>query len=237
NLIFNAVDAMPEGGTLSLRTLGIGDPPTHVAIDVIDTGIGMDEATRRRCFEPFYTTKGERGSGLGMAMVYGAIKRHSAEIAIDSAPNVGTSVRLIFLAHTAMPVPEKAATVLPSRGLRILVVDDNPSVLESLSVNLELDGHQVVTAKGGELALETLRATQMDGRAFEVVITDFGMPRIDGGQVARTVKELSPKTFTILLSGWGRRMLEQGEVPKYVDHILAKPPELDELRAALAQCC
>lgn len=237
NLIFNAVDAMPKGGTLSLRTVSLGNPPTHVAVDVIDTGMGMDEATRQRCFEPFYTTKGERGTGLGMAMVYGAIKRHSAEIAVESAPDVGTSIRLIFLAHTAVPAPERSVAVLPSRGLRILIVDDNPSVLESLSINLELDGHQVMTAKGGQAALETLRGAREGNSAFEVVITDFGMPHIDGGQVARAVKELSPSTSTILLSGWGRRMLEQGEVPKYVDHILAKPPELDELRAALAQCC
>ncbi len=103
NLIFNAVDAMPAGGTLTVRTRKTTDGAgaDRVLIEVTDTGIGMDEDTRRRCLEPFYTTKGERGTGLGLAMVYGMIQRHSAELEIESAPGQGTTVRLSFPADTS----------------------------------------------------------------------------------------------------------------------------------------
>ncbi len=108
NLIFNAVDAMPEGGTLTLRTHTADklvtdngeDSIAHVCIEVSDTGVGMDEETRRRCLEPFFTTKGERGTGLGLAMVYGMVQRHSAELEVDSEPGQGTTFRLIFPAYT-----------------------------------------------------------------------------------------------------------------------------------------
>src|SRR5690606_33122479 len=129
NLIFNAVDAMPHGGVLTLRSRAVSVPEgTSVMIEVIDTGVGMDEDTRRRCLEPFYTTKGERGTGLGLAMVYGMVQRHSASLEIDSEPGMGTTMRLIFTATG----PATEATVrigtlpAPPRPLRILLVDDDP---------------------------------------------------------------------------------------------------------------
>ena len=108
NLVFNAVDAMANGGTLTLRSrvveiaAGLGEvsSPRHVRVEVIDTGVGMDEETRRRCLDPFFTTKGERGTGLGLAMVYGVVQRHSAHLEIESALGGGTTMRLIF----AVPV-------------------------------------------------------------------------------------------------------------------------------------
>ena len=225
---------MPDGGTLRLRTQSVG--ASHVRVDVIDSGMGMDEATRLRCFEPFYTTKGDRGTGLGMAMVYGAVKRHSAEIEIESEPGKGTLVRLTFLAHAEIATPKpRAGTALPP-PMRILVTDDNPSVLESLGVVLELDGHMVVPAMGGQAAIDIFTARHAAGQPFDAVITDLGMPHVDGNQVARAVKELAPQAYVILLTGWGRRMTAQGEAPRNVDQILGKPPELDELRAALLEC-
>lgn len=240
NLIFNAVDAMPEGGTLTLRTkVGEGDSTQRVQIEVADTGLGMNEDTRRRCLEPFFTTKGERGTGLGLAMVYGMVKRHSAEIEIETAVSKGTLVRLSFGAPSvALVEPGQApiAQSIPSR-LRILVVDDDPLLLKSLRDTLEEDGHVVVTANGGEGGIGALRASLDRNEPFSVVITDLGMPYVDGRKVAVSVKEMSPSTPVIMLTGWGQRLVNDDDVPPHVDCVLNKPPVLQQLRQALARCC
>ncbi len=153
NLVFNAVDAMPEGGTLTLRTRPVvdGDGRATVRIEVGDSGVGMDEDTRRRCIEPFFTTKGERGTGLGLASVYGMLQRHSAALEVDSVPGKGTTMRMIFPAFAedaATPRSQLAAHV-SLRKLRILVIDDDPILIRSLLDVLEADGHRLETALGG----------------------------------------------------------------------------------------
>lgn len=244
NLVFNAVDAMPQGGTLTLRTGKRGpavarsdDTATeHVLVEVRDTGTGMDEITRRRCLEPFYTTKGERGTGLGLAMVYGMARRHSAELEIESAPNSGTVVRLIFPLSTpaAGDPPAPSAGDMPARVLRILVVDDDPLINLALRDALTGDGHEVVTADGGQRGIDTFTAALRAGQPFDVVVTDLGMPHIDGREVAARIKGVAPLTPVVLLTGWGRHMPFEGEPAPPVDRILAKPPKLAELRRALA---
>jgi len=239
NLIFNAVDAMPEGGTLTLRTRLVssgGDITRQVQVEVADTGIGMDEETRRRCLEPFYTTKGERGTGLGLAMVYGMVQRHSAELEIESAVRHGTRVRLIFAvadpivpAAGACPRPQQP----PSR-LRILLVDDDPMLTKSLRDILEQDGHVVTAADGGQKGIDTFTAALSHGPTFSLVITDLGMPYVDGRRVAAAIKAVSPHTPVILLTGWGQRLVAENDIPAHVDRVLSKPPRLTEVRATLA---
>lgn len=242
NLVFNAVDAMPEGGTLTLRTK-VGQNGRHVPgsqqvhLEVADTGVGMDEATRRRCLEPFFTTKGERGTGLGLAMVYGIAQRHNAEIEIESAIGEGTTVRLDFpasLAEGAREDKSKIAANTPAR-LRILVVDDDPLLTKSLRDTLEADGHAVVTASGGQEGIDTFTASEQSGSRFAVVITDLGMPYVDGRKVAHAVKTASPSKPVIMLTGWGQRLVAEGDIPPHVDRVLNKPPKLRELRSALAE--
>lgn len=237
NLVFNAVDAMPDGGRLTVRTKATRTETDiqHADVEVVDSGIGMDEQTRRRCLEPFFTTKGERGTGLGLAMVYGVARRHNAEIEIESALGQGTTVRVRFpaavtdsnLANT--PAPE----AMPPR-LRILSVDDDPLLIKSLRDALEGDGHAVVTANGGQEGIDTFRSAAQRDEHFAVVITDLGMPYVDGRKVASAIKNESPSTPVILLTGWGQRLVAEGEVPPNVDRVLNKPPKLKELRAALA---
>jgi len=246
NLIFNAVDAMPNGGPLTLRTrfaqvkgLDPEEPAVHkfVQVEVIDAGIGMDEDTRRRCLEPFFTTKGERGTGLGLAMVYGTVQRHSADIEIDSEVGKGTTMRLSFAIPTTLAVDTTTsakASAVPS--LRILVVDDDPLVLKSLRDTLEADGHGVTAADGGQAGIDAFLAARAQGNPFPVVITDLGMPYVDGRRVSSAVKTAAPGTIVLLLTGWGQRLIADGDIPPHVDHVLSKPPKLRELREALARC-
>jgi signal transduction histidine kinase/CheY-like chemotaxis protein len=239
NLIFNAVDAMPSGGTLSVRTRRSAgrDGEDRILIDVSDTGVGMDEDTRRRCLEPFFTTKGERGTGLGLAMVYGMVQRHSAELDIESAAGAGTTVRLSFPAYTSSSVSTARVLKLPAMGrrLRILLVDDDPMLIKSLQDTLQEDGHQITATHGGQAGIDAFAAAQKRGEAVDIVITDLGMPYVDGRKVAASVKMLSPETPVILLTGWGQRLMAANDIPMHVDKLLSKPPRLNELRAALSE--
>jgi len=236
NLVFNAVDAMPDGGTLTLRTRVLDG--AQVGIEVKDTGHGMDDDTLRQCLEPFFTTKGERGTGLGLAMVYGAVQRHRGQLHIDSAVGRGTLVSLRF--PVAAPDSEEAPRAheppaVPARPLRLLVVDDDPLLLKSLQDILEGDGHAVTAVKGGQAGIDAFLAAHARGERFSAVITDLGMPGVDGRRVAAAVKNASPATPTILLTGWGQRLIAEGDIPAHVDQVLGKPPRLSELRAALAR--
>ncbi len=240
NLVFNAVDAMPEGGALVLRTgrvVGNAAESDHetVFVEVTDTGVGMSEETRRRCVEPFYTTKGERGTGLGLAMVYGMIQRHSAECEIASELGHGTSVRLVFAAATKGPttLPVPPVPHHPPRRLRILLVDDDPLLIKSLQDILESDGHAVASADGGQSGIDQFNSGLAAGQGFDMVITDLGMPYVDGRKVATAIKTASPRTPVILLTGWGKRLLADNDIPSDVDRVLSKPPRLAELRCAL----
>jgi PAS domain S-box-containing protein len=229
NLVLNAVDAMPEGGTLSLQTSLRGG---SVCISVSDTGIGMNEETRSRCLEPFFTTKGERGTGLGLPMVFGAVKRHNGEMLIESELGKGTRVQILLPVATAetsrMPPSEHARV---TQSLRLLLIDDDPMLLKALQDALSQDGHDIVTADSGQAGIECFRA---DGN-FSAVITDLGMPYVDGRSVAAAIKAAAANVPVILLTGWGQRMLAEEDIPPYVDRILSKPPSLVQLRSVLAE--
>jgi PAS domain S-box-containing protein len=234
NLVFNAVDAMPGGGPLTIRTRSDGTGRNRVSIEIVDAGVGMDEDTRRRCLEPFFTTKGERGTGLGLAMVYGVAERHGATLEIESQPGKGTTVRLSFAPLMQMPgktPEEQPVSVGPQR---ILIIDDDPLLLRSLRDALESDGHEVTAANGGQAGINAFVESHAEGRPFPVVITDLGMPNIDGRKVASTIKAAVPATLVLMLTGWGRRLVAEGDIPPGVDEVLSKPPKLVDLRNALA---
>lgn len=242
NLVLNAVDAMPQGGRLELRTRAFSEPvdPAKglgkrklVALEVQDSGIGMDEETQRRCFEPFFTTKGERGSGLGLPMVFGVAERHSAVVEIQSAVGQGTTVRMVFPALVGRSAPRPKDEVKIPQRLRILVVDDDPTLLETLVEVFLADGHEVSSASSGTAGIAAFKEALNGPEPYELVVTDLGMPQIDGRQVAAAVKEISPATPVILLTGWGHRMISEGELPPNFDFVLSKPPRLKELRQAL----
>jgi len=244
NLILNAVDALPDGGALSLRS-GVrgwdqrGDarrPSTHVFLEVCDTGVGMDEQTRKRCLEPFFSTKGQRGTGLGLAMVYGIVERHEGSIEIESEPGKGTTMRLVFPIGEAHPAAAAAPdSVASGPSLKVLCIDDEPLLREMLQQILEHGGHRAVVADSGKGALELFRAARQSGEPFDAVITDLGMPYLDGRQVAKAMKHESSTTPIIMLTGWGTIMKEDGDFPAQVDGVLSKPPKIGELLNLLAK--
>ena len=240
NLILNAVDAMPKGGVIAIRShnarFGAGQNnhvSDHVVLEIVDTGIGMDEKTRQRCFEPFFSTKGKRGTGLGLAMVYGVIERHEGKIEVESAENKGTTVRLIFpVIKIETDAAKNVDETLPG-PFHILCVDDEPPVRELIREMLERDGHKIEVTDGGKAGIDAFRAAQKRNQPFDAIITDLGMPYVDGREVAATVKRESPATAVIMLTGWGAFMKSDNSTPSQVDGILSKPPHLAEVRAVL----
>ncbi len=226
NLVFNAVDALPAGGTITIATRVDGD---QVLLSVSDTGIGMSDEARQRCLEPFFTTKGEWGTGMGLAMVYGTVQRHGATLAVESAPGRGTTITIRFPTGSLLPAQDAAAPdAAPARALRVLVVDDDPRVREVAGAYLANDGHVVEKAADGAQALARFQETP-----FDLVLTDRAMPAMTGDELVQAIKAVSPTTPTIMMTGFGDVMAATGTCPPGVDRLLRKPATLAELRRAV----
>ncbi len=224
NVIFNAVDAMSNGGKLTVTT----QPQTEdwVEVRITDTGIGMTEEVKRRVFDPFFTTKGVTNSGLGMSVSYGIIKRHGGEILIESEPQKGTT----FIIHLPTGYGEEEALVKEgavfkeSRRARILVIDDEDSVRDILSRMLKTKGHRVVVAPNGEEGIERFRA-----ETFDLVFTDLGMPKLSGWDVGKTIKGINPKTPIAMITGWGVELDREKLSDSGIDLIISKPFNFDQV--------
>ena len=234
NLIFNAVDAMPEGGTIRIRTglreAASGDAAPQVFLEVSDTGTGMTDEVRRRCLEPFFSTKGERGTGLGLPMVFGIVKRHRGTMDIESTVGKGTTFIVLLPADASRTREAPARAAAPIGPLRVLVVDDEPIARDVLTEYLAGDGHHVETAANGREGFDKFKAGD-----FSVVITDRAMPEMGGDQLAAMVKEQAPSTPVVLLTGFGDLMNAAGEKPDGVDLVVKKPIRLSILREVLAK--
>jgi PAS domain S-box-containing protein len=207
----------------------------QIVVEFKDNGIGMNETTRSRCLEPFFTTKGERGTGLGLAVVFGMVQRHGGDLEIDSELGKGTTMRLSFPRAPHGLTGEQPVLKLPARPLRILLVDDDPLLLRSLRDALELDAHEVVTAEGGQAGIDTFSAEIKAGKRFDAVITDLGMPYVDGRKVASRIRAMAGHVPIIMLTGWGHRMIATDDRPEHVDRVISKPPKMAELRSVLAE--
>ncbi|MEI9892568.1 MAG: ATP-binding protein [Chthoniobacter sp.] len=227
NLVFNSVDAMPKGGTITLSTHEEIDGAT---ISISDTGTGMSPEERERCLEPFFTTKGDHGTGLGLAVVYGIVQRHKGTIEITSEKNVGTTFSIRFPRHGRGGGGGQAGNRATDRTLRVLVVDDQEIICELIAEYLHSDGHTTACAFRGDEALEIFRKG-----TFDLVITDQAMPAMNGSQLAEAVKLHSSETPVILLTGFGDEMLAVGGHPPGVDMVLGKPISHADLRQAVFQ--
>jgi len=225
NLILNAIDAMPRGGSMSFRTRQDGQ---RVRLEMSDTGIGMTEETRRNCLEPFFTTKGDHGSGLGLAMSYGIIRRHGGSIEITSQLNKGATFTIYLPVPTEAIQADSVAAGQRLQALRVLVVDDQPAIREIVSAYLAEDQHIVETAANAREAMEKFRVDR-----FDLVITDRAMPEVNGDELAASIKEVQPREPVIMLTGFADLINESGGRPKNVDLVLTKPARLDDLRKAI----
>lgn len=234
NLVFNAVDALPRGGRIDLRATMAPSltAERRLVIEVHDDGIGMDENTRRRCLEPFFTTKAQRGTGLGLSMVYGMMRRYDGDIEIDSAPSGGTAVRLTFplrepdLAPVAAPLPVVRDS---GRPLRLLCIDDEPNLRLLFTRCLPPFGHRVDVASTGREGIEAFTTALAQHEPYDLVVTDLGMPGMDGHEVARQIKKHAPLTPVVMLTGWGAQLNDGTGAPTPADAVLGKPPNLQEL--------
>jgi signal transduction histidine kinase/DNA-binding response OmpR family regulator len=232
NVIFNAVDAQPTGGTIHLRVVAEAG---QGIIEVVDAGVGMSADVQKRVFEPFFTTKGEAGTGLGLAMVFGIVEQHGGHIEVQSAPGAGTTFRitlpLVAAPADGEPVSRSAAQSEAQRPLRILAVDDEPMMTRALMRMLKPSGHEVTVAASGEEALEKLVE-----HTFDVVVSDMGMGSgMNGWELADVVKRRWPNVRFVLATGWGAA-IDPGEArTRGVESILAKPYHPKDLLQALAR--
>lgn len=227
NLIFNAVDAMPNGGTITLRTERAGD---RVLVETSDNGSGMNEETRARCLEPFFSTKAEQGTGLGLSMVFGIIQRHDGKLEIESEHGRGTTFRISFPSQVELFQAAEGETFRPERALRILVVDDEMVARDVVTKYLQADGHDVVNASSGAEAVVRFQAGN-----FDLLVTDQGMPGMSGVQLATAIKQIKAGQPVILLTGFSDPALAHDEAPAGVDLVLGKPIPQKTLRQAVAQ--
>ena len=234
NLIFNAVDCLVHGGKITIATQMDKEV---IKLSVKDNGVGMDKEILERCFDPFFTTKGENGTGLGLSIVYGIMKRHGGKVKILSEPGKGTEVILIF-PYVEKKKDEKKkkrekdekSDVL--RPLKILCIDDELPVTDLVRDILSADNHVVIVANDGETGVKLFTESKEAGEPFDIVITDFVMPKMDGAKVASVIKSISPDTPVILLTGWD---LPKSQLGDYVDLLLKKPVFPSELRSAISQ--
>ena len=224
NLILNALDAMPGGGSLTLATFTEDD---EVVVTVADSGVGIPEAIRGKIFDPFFTTKGPSGTGLGLSMTYGILTRHGARVAVESQECHGTTFRLRFTPSTAPERVESGSTAEvtpPGVSLRCLVVDDEDEVGAVLGDVLEMAGHRVVVLNDGGEAIERIRT-----EFFDLVFTDLAMPRVSGWQVAQAVKEHAPEVPVVLVSGFGVELSAEERRTHGVDLVLGKPLRMQDV--------
>lgn len=228
NILFNALDAMPDGGTITFRS---GMDGTNVFCSMTDTGAGMTEEVRQRVFDPFFTTKGERGTGLGLSVVYGIVTRHGAEIDVQSRVGEGSTFTLRFPSADG-PCEGVDGTGAPefARTARILVIDDEQQVRDALRDLLVRDGHSVTTCANGDEGL-----AQFEANPFDLVVTDLGMPGLSGWEIARLVKLRRPEVPVAMVTGWGDRF-DRNEARAWgVEHVIAKPFRREDIRRVLAR--
>jgi signal transduction histidine kinase/ActR/RegA family two-component response regulator len=245
NMVFNAVDAMPSGGTLTLRA---EDAEESVIISVGDTGIGMAPDVKSRIFDPFFTTKGNAGMGLGLAVSFGIIRRHEGSVEVDSEIGAGSRFKIILpkAQVTEEPVAVKVTSAeslieISSGNVarsfdgpqpKILVVDDEESVRELLRDLLESEGCRVYLAPGGREALSLFAVQEFDG-----IFTDIGMPGMSGWELAHSIRQRNETVPIAVITGWGEAVGSDEQEEARVDWVVTKPFRAERITELAQQIC
>jgi CheY-like chemotaxis protein len=229
-MIYNAVDAMPSGGEVRVA---IQENRDRVVVCITDTGTGMTPEVKQRLFDPFFTTKGKAGTGMGLAVSFGIIRRHEGSIEVDSEPGRGTTFKISLPKVTPAGATEAAntSTTLPTTTtaedkVRVMVVDDETHVREVLIEALEAEGCEVVSAESGEIALALY--DQYDGQ-FDALFTDIGMPSMNGWELVTEIRSRSENMPIAIISGWADAISVQTRNAVKADWVVAKPFDIDRI--------
>ena len=229
NMIYNAIDAMPSGGEIRLSTL---ENRERVVVCVGDSGTGMSPEVKQRLFDPFFTTKGKAGTGMGLAVSFGIIRRHEGSIEVDSEPGRGTTFKISLpKVMPATTTAAEASTEAPGVStcedkVRVLVVDDETHVREVLIEALEAEGCEVISAQSGEIALALY--DQYEGK-FDAVFTDIGMPEMSGWELCTEIRERSKTMPLAIISGWADAISVQTRNAVKADWVVAKPFDINKI--------
>jgi len=229
NMIYNAIDAMPSGGEVRVSTQ---ESRERVVIHITDTGTGMTPEVKQRLFDPFFTTKGKAGTGMGLAVSFGIIRRHEGSIEVESEPGRGTTFKISLpkvvpaaLQSEAVGVPEVVPSTVEDK-VRVMVVDDETHVREVLIEALEAEGCEVVSAQSGEIALALF--DQYEGK-FDAVFTDIGMPSMNGWELVTEIRGRSKSMPIAIISGWADAISLQTKNAVKADWVVAKPFDIDRI--------
>lgn len=240
SLVTDVANAMSRGGALTIRTHQSPSALSHdsIQVEIRHSGVGMDETPGGRGLAP--GSAGEGDAQRSLRQLHSVMRRQGGSLEIDSTPGSGTTVLLSLPSAETPVVPTTDWAALDDSnavpGLSVLLIDDDPLLVRSVGEALTDAGHRVRTANGGREGIDAFSAALADGATFNVVITDLGMPQVDGRQVAMAIKHLSPQTPVVMLTGWGHRMAEDGDCPPGVDHLMSKPPRIAVLQQVLAKC-
>ena len=226
NLIVNAVDAMPKGGNLAISCRR---NDTRLQLQFIDDGMGMPEDVRQKIFEPFFSTKGAHGTGLGLSVSYSIIERHEGTISVSSEEGTGTTFTIELPARVrSVTTEDELAPKDDLPVLSILVVDDERAVRETLAEMLTAAKHRVESADGGQQALQKLRS-----KSFDFVFTDLAMPEMDGWETARAIRSHWPDVKIVLVTGYGPTAVAPEGENDLVDAIIGKPFNFRQVTSTL----
>jgi len=227
NMIYNAVDALPSGGEICLGAYESGN---RVIITVTDDGTGMSAEVKSRLFNPFFTTKGKAGTGMGLAVSFGIVRRHDGSIEVDSEIDGGTTFRIsIPLAAGLVPRAAGRAQLLATKDsslVRLLVVDDEATIRDVLAEALRAEGYEVVTAENGHEALRLFDEHQGE---FDAVFTDIGMPEMNGWELATAIRRRSESIPLAIVSGWADSISFSTRSAVKADWVVSKPFDIDRI--------